>query len=142
MSDPVPDIFLAHNSKDKGVVERIGRRLIERGFTPWLDKWSLPPGRPFQDELEKALETTKTIAAFVGASGIGPWERHEIRAALSQFIKRGLPVIPVVLPDCKGNPKLPTFLAEFSWVRFETEDDEEALDALEWGITGNNPASP
>ena len=38
------DVFLSHNSKDKGEVEKIARKLMAVGLRPWLDKWNLSPG--------------------------------------------------------------------------------------------------
>ena len=134
------DVFLAHNSEDKPQVEAIGEELKRRGLNPWLDKWNLPPGRVFQDEIERVLPSIKSVAVFVGSSGIRPWQRMEIRAAISQFADRGSPVIPVILPGAKKTPRLPLFLREFSWMRFDDDvHDPEALDELEFGITGERP---
>ena len=47
--------FLSHNSLDKGEVEALAYALLDRGVRPWLDKWDLIPGRPWQSEIEKAL---------------------------------------------------------------------------------------
>ena len=49
------DVFLAHNSADKPAVETIAMRLREAGLHPFLDKWHLTPGMPWQTELEEAL---------------------------------------------------------------------------------------
>ena len=134
------DVFLCHNSEDKPLVETIGEALERSGLNPWLDKWNLPPGRMFQEEIGSVLPSIKSVAVFVGPSGIGPWEQMELRTAISQFVKRKLPVIPVLLPGVVKAPELPLFLQEFTWVRFATgADDAEALDNLRWGITGERP---
>ncbi|MCL4204481.1 MAG: TIR domain-containing protein [Pirellulaceae bacterium] len=41
------DVFLCHNSQDRTAVEELERRLAERGVKAWLDKWDLPPSRPW-----------------------------------------------------------------------------------------------
>jgi hypothetical protein len=46
------DVFLSHNSTDKPAVEILARRLVEAGLTPWLDKWNLVPGEPWQEAIE------------------------------------------------------------------------------------------
>jgi hypothetical protein len=49
-------------------------------------------------------------------------------------------VIPVILPGVEKAPQLPLFLREFKWIYFvKITDEPEALDNLEWGITGENP---
>ena len=51
-SKPAPDrqvfdVFLSHNSKDKGAIRRLKERLIERGLTVWFDEEQLRPGIPW-----------------------------------------------------------------------------------------------
>lgn len=134
------DVFLAHNSEDKSQVEAVARALRAYGINPWFDAWNLPPGRLFQEEIERVLPEIKSIAIFVGPRGFGPWENIEIRVAISQFIKRQLPVIPVALPGVSKIYKLPLFLQEFSWVQFNRKSQySEALRKLVWGITGKLP---
>jgi hypothetical protein len=132
------DAMLVYNDKDWDEVKVVARILVERGLRPWVDKQHLRPGLDFQDELERVIEHIRTACVFVGASGAGPWQRAEIRAILSEFTRRNLPVIPVLLPSCPQAPQLPLFLRMFGWVRFaETLDDTDALDRLRFGITGN-----
>jgi hypothetical protein len=51
-------VFLSHNSADKPVVEELALRLRqETDVKPWLDKWNLIPGAPWQEELERAIAT-------------------------------------------------------------------------------------
>ena len=49
------DIFLSHNSADKGLVEAMAEILQAEGLKPWLDKWCLVPGQPWQQELATIL---------------------------------------------------------------------------------------
>jgi hypothetical protein len=54
------DAFLSHNSKDKPVVEKIGKHLEKNaGVTVFLDKWDLIPGEVWQEDLKKALKVQK-----------------------------------------------------------------------------------
>jgi hypothetical protein len=51
------DVFLSHNSQDKPAVEILARRLTdEASLRPFLDKWHLVPGEPWQEALEEALD--------------------------------------------------------------------------------------
>ena len=69
------DVFLCHNSEDKPDVKTLGEDLKQRGILPWLDEWELPPGRPWQRELEAQISQIKSVAIFVGQSGLGPWQQ-------------------------------------------------------------------
>jgi hypothetical protein len=129
------DVFLCHNSEDKPQVKKIGNQLKERNLYPWLDEWELRPGFPWQRLLEAQIEKIKAAAVFVGVSGIGPWQQMELEAFLREFVSRQCPVIPVILPGASQKPKLPVFLANFTWVDFR-QGQPDPLERLIWGITG------
>jgi tetratricopeptide (TPR) repeat protein len=134
------DVFLSHNSKDKPEVRKIAEALRDgRGLKVWLDEWELPPGIPWQDELENIIRTVRSAAVLVGKDGLGPWEIPEMRACLSEMVSRKLRVIPVLLPDAPAKPDLPLFLAQNTWVDLRGGINDEGLDRLQWGITGKKP---
>ncbi len=140
LSSDVYDVFLAHNSADKLFVEKISKKLKERGLNPWLDKEQIPPGRWFQDVIQDTIKKISSAAIFISNSGLGRWQVVELRSFISQCVDRNIPVIPVLLPGVEKIPKDFLFLSEFNWVKFKNDvDDEEALDNLIWGITGNHP---
>jgi hypothetical protein len=133
------DVFLSHNSRDKPTVRRLAEALAERGLEVWLDEWQLVPGRPWQEALEEIVTTAKSAAVLVAADGIGPWQDREMRGCLAEFVRRRLPVIPVLLPGAPTRPELPLFLGQMTWVDLRGGITEEGLDLLEWGITGVKP---
>jgi len=129
------DVFLCHHNEDKAIVKQIREQLKERGILPWLDEWELRPGLPWQRALEAQIAQIKSAAVFVGQGGIGPWEQLELEAFLRQFVKRGCPVIPVLLPEAQEKPQLPLLLEGITWVDFRVERPDP-LEHLLWGITG------
>ena len=135
------DTFLSHNSKDKPIVRQLADALVARGLRPWLDERELVPGRPWQEALEEIIQTTKTAVVMFGPAGLGPWEEPEMRACLSEFVDRKLPVIPVLLPGAPKQPDLPLFLKAFTWVDLRGGLTDDGLDRLQWGITGQKPGS-
>ncbi len=134
-SDVQFDVFLCHNSKDKPEVKQIGEQLRRQGLKPWLDEWEFRPGLPWQRELERQIGHIKSAAVFVGSSGFGPWQEHELDAFLREFVKRECPVIPVLLPTAPQQPILPIFLSSYMWVDF-LQQQPEPMGQLIWGITG------
>ena len=136
-------VFLSHNSKDKPIVRELAQKLTEScNLRVWLDEDQLVPGRSWQEALEKIIQTTQAAAVLIGESGLGPWEDPEMRACLSEFVNRKLPVIPVLLPDTPATPKLPLFLKSFTWVDLRDGLTDPGLEKLVWGITGVKPAKP
>jgi WD40 repeat protein len=129
------DTFLCHNSEDKPAVKEIGIRLRNQGILPWLDEWELQPGLSWQRLLEEQIKQIKSAAVFVGTAGLGPWQREELEAFLLEFVRRGCPVIPVVLAGAPQKPELPVFLKSRTWVDFRKQDPDPMKQLL-WGITG------
>jgi len=129
------DVFLCHNSKDKDSIRELNTRLKGHKVLTWLDEEQLRPGIPWQDELEAQIQSINTVIVAVGESGTGPWQDVEIRAFLGEFVRRGCPVIPVLLPDCKAIPKLPLFLKQFTWVDLR-KSKPDPFKLLLWGVTG------
>ncbi|MEP7340459.1 MAG: toll/interleukin-1 receptor domain-containing protein [Acidobacteriota bacterium] len=138
------DVFLSHNTNDKPQVEILAARLEnEAKLKPFLDKWHLVPGDPWQEGLEKALDQSATCAVFLGPSGLGVWENEEMRLALEERVRNNsFRVIPVLLPQADPGNKdsLPRFLRRLRWVDFRAGlDDQEAFGDLVAGIRGLPP---
>jgi hypothetical protein len=138
------DVFLSHQSGDKPLVESIAMRLVnEQGLRPFLDKWHLIPGAPWQEALEEALDRSKTCAVFLGPGGLGPWENEEMRAALEERVRnKSFRVIPVLLPGAepKDEKTLPRFLRRLTWVDFRGGlNDPDTFQRLIAGIRGVAP---
>ncbi|MDZ7960724.1 MAG: GUN4 domain-containing protein [Aulosira sp. DedQUE10] len=134
------DVFLAHNSQDKPQVRAIAKELKQRGLKPWLDEEQIPPGRPFQDYIQKAIQSVKSAAIFIGPQGLGKWQIMELRSLIGKLVEADIPVIPVLLPGVTGIPNDLDFLKQLNWVNFTNGiNDTQALENLKWGITQEKP---
>lgn len=142
--DDVPvdefDVFIAYNSKDVEQVTALSKLLEGRGLNPWLNTEQVPPGRWFQDIIQQVIPKVKSATVTIGKEGIGKWQKLELRSFISQCVENDIPVIPVLSPGVNEFPSELLFLKELNWVRFiDKIDEQEALDNLEWGITGEHP---
>jgi hypothetical protein len=131
------DVFLCHNGEDKPAVREIAQKLKKEGIKPWLDEEQIRPGTSWQTTLGEQIESINSAAVFVGDAGLGPWQNQETQALLNQFVKRGCPVIPVILASVKTTPDLPWPLVNLHRVDFRT--DSQPLMQLIWGISGKMP---
>jgi hypothetical protein len=134
------DVFLCHNSEDKPEIRRIADELIERGIKPWLDEREIRPGTAWQSALDEQIARIRSAAIFIGQSGIGPWQDMEIRAFINEFVERGCPVIPAILPSAEATPPLPILLKNLHYVDFRVPDPDPMKQLL-WGITGKKPTT-
>jgi WD40 repeat protein len=116
------DVFLSHSSRDKSAVERIARSLKDAGIEPWFDTWHLTPGGDWQHEMAAGLRASRSCAVFVGAEGLGDWERQELGLALDKAAKdRHFRVFAVLLPGVSepfDPTHLPPFVSTRTWVDF------------------------
>jgi tetratricopeptide (TPR) repeat protein len=140
-------VFLSHSARDKAAVEELALRLKQEGIEPWLDKWNLVPGEPWQPAIERALDDCAACAVVIGAGGMGVWQNEEMRAAIDRrvrVVQGQFRVIPVLLPgvDRPERGKLPAFLLATTWVEFRSViDDAEAIRRLICGIQGKEPGA-
>jgi DNA-directed RNA polymerase specialized sigma24 family protein len=135
------DVFLSYHNSDIEQVEIIAARLkAETGLKPFLDKWHLEPGEPWQEEIETALNESASCAVFFGPSGLVPWQNEEMRAALEERIQNNsLRVIPVLLERAEPvvEELLPQFLQPIVWVDFRSGlNSQEAFSHLVASIQG------
>jgi hypothetical protein len=133
----VYDVFLSYNRQDQEAVERVAKALRDRGLRVYLDRWYLISGRSWIDELERILADCRSIAIFIGPSGIGRWQQREKDLALDrQANDRTFPVIPVLLPG--GDPAL-GFLKLNTWVDLRGGYTADLLEILVCGVRGEPP---
>ena len=134
------DVFLSHATHDKPKVEDLARRLKAEGLKPFLDKWHLVPGEPWQEAIEIAMARSRTCLVFVGPGPLGPWQNEEMRSALDMRVRdNSRRVIPVLLPGASLSV-LPPFLARLTWVDFRSGfNDPQAFQRLVRGIQGKEP---
>ena len=139
------DAFLSYNSEDRPVVEELAERLRTEGLNLYLEVWELLPGREFQPGLAGALIDSRTCVAFLGPSGLGPWQKEELQVAIDKRVRDpDFHVIPVLLPGAerprRGAVAHLEFLINASWVEFlKTTNDPKAFERLVAGIKGIQP---
>jgi hypothetical protein len=59
-----------------------------------------------------------------------------MRACVQEFVRRKMPVIPILMPGAPSQPELPLFLQQFTWVDLREGITKHGLDLVIWGITG------
>jgi len=128
------DIFISYNSADKVAVHYLAHELEAAGIKSWLDQWEMQGGARILNEIERAIPTVKAMVVCIGPHGVGPWQDHEIAAAVGLLAAGKMNIIPVVLQGAtiKG---LPLFLQQLVAIQCTTECDREAAAKLVRVIT-------
>ena len=132
------DVFLCYNPIDRDIIKAIDERLKEHGILSFLDERDQRPGFSRQDIQQEQIRRITSAAVFVGKNGLEPWQQIQTQTLLAEFVNRGCPVIPVILPDVPADqvPNFPSFLRVNVWVDFR-KPDPEPMKQLLFGITGD-----
>lgn len=125
-----------HSTLDQPYIRELVNLLRTYDLSVWFDEDECRPGISFQKAMEEGIMNSKSGAVLIGRDGIGPWHDEEVQALLQLAVRRGLPVIPVLLPNAPTEPNLPLFLALKAWVDLRPNLSPDGLARLVWGITG------
>ncbi|MES1243829.1 MAG: toll/interleukin-1 receptor domain-containing protein [Acidobacteriota bacterium] len=106
-------VFLSYSAEDRGFAKRLGDELARQGVSIWLDQDQLVPGRPWREEMEKAIRSCDDILILVGPHDTDTWQQHTWREALEAawqdprkrlipILLEGAAVPPFVYGDAAG----------------------------------------
>ena len=132
------DVYISYNQADITEVMDIAQKIKAQGLLPWLDVQEVRPGKEKIRLQEEQMQTIPVAAIFVGQHKIKGEQELETHSFIKQFIKRDIPVIPVILLGAPEDPELPPFLSNFLEVNFH-RPIPEPMGQLIWGITGERP---
>lgn len=105
-------VFLCHSSQDKPAVQELYNRLLnEKWIDPWLDKEKLLPGQDFDSEIEKAIESSDAVIAFISKIAVSKtgYIQKELKLIYNaaMFKPEGqIFSIPLRLEECTPPPSL------------------------------------
>src|SRR5512138_1906204 len=125
-------IFLLYARGDQEAVRRLYERIIKEGADVWLDREKILPGRDWQYEIRKAIQSSDVVVVCLSRrfNKQGGYRHEEIKLALAKA--RSLPegrcfIIPARLEKCD----LPESLRRWQRVDlFETRGYKKLVEAL------------
>lgn len=132
------DVFVSYHWRDQREVTMLAEKLHERGLEVFFDRWYLPSGRPWQQELERVLASCRAVVVCIGPGEMGPWQTREQNFALErQAIDRTFSVIPLLLPKA-AQPQ--GFIRQNTWIDMSAGINQPLmLDTLQRAIRGEPP---
>lgn len=130
------DVFLSHNSGDKPRVQRLAKQLQESGLRVWFDEWAIKPGDDIYMQVERGLETSRTLILCMSPAAFGSdWVSLERSTALFRDpINRHRRFIPLLLVDCV----LPDTLRRYKYIDYR-EEGRTSLEQLLAACTHIDP---
>ena len=131
-----PQIFLAHASEDKPEVEKIYKRLENKGYKPWMDKKDLLPGQNWRVEIPNAIKQSQIFIACFSHVSVNKegYIQQELRLALNQYTQMPpgrIFLIPLKLDNCEipllQLPEQGVNLRDLHWLDYRESDAFEKL---------------
>ncbi len=129
-------VFISYARPDLSRAKSLYKRLMDRGYKPWMDVHDLKAGDNWSAALEKAIRGASFFVALISRQSTNRrgMLQKEIRVAL-EMSERLLPddiyVIPVRLEECD----VPESLSRFQWVDYFSEDGwHKLVDGIHAGL--------
>lgn len=131
MPDLGEPLFISYSSHDAEAVKDVALRLKQRGVNVYLDALDQElPGRAFLGVIEDRLRKAAAVAVFIGSGGLGPFQRLEATLAVVLAAKKGLRVVPVLLPGAGQIADLELFMECFSWIDLRAGIGDAQIETL------------
>ncbi len=125
MNKQKPKIFLSYAHEDISMAKRIYQDLKRYGLDVWFDNESLLPGQDWENEIEKAIETSKYFLVLLSSKGMSErgYVHKEIRLALNIFDRcpeDDIYMIPIRLDDCQPAHRR---IKKINWINLFPENE-------------------
>jgi len=112
--------FISYSRVNSAFVVRLARDLKAAGFDVFLDQLDIPKGARWDDEIEKAVESSSTFMIVLAPESM---ESQNVKDELSYAIDSGKLILPVVIKPCK----IPLRLRRFQYVDFTDKPYKDSL---------------
>lgn len=101
-------IFISYAREDLENAERMYKDIQANGLHPWMDKFSISPGKNWREEIELAIRSSRYFILLLSSNSISKrgYCQKEIKLALdvlSEFPSGEVFIIPVRLDECESN---------------------------------------
>jgi len=93
------DAFVSYNSKDAEYACRLKKQLAKLGVRVWVfDAEDLADASDSHEWQAQMQEGAPSFISLWGPHGLGPEQRRELNSAVAMHDRRGLAIIPILIP--------------------------------------------
>lgn len=129
------EVCVLYNDEDGSLARRIGQHLKSQELRVCYEngKRTVEIHTP---QLDVIIGKARCLIILIGRTGFGPWHISEMEQILEEFVRRGKPVIPVLLEKSPSRPDLGGALSIITWLELRGRVDDEAMNRLRVCILG------
>jgi hypothetical protein len=114
LAPPLPTAFVSYSRDDKEFARKLAADLKAARAPVWLDQLDIPPGRPWDIEVEDALTASPRMLVILSPSSA---KSSPVRNEISFAQESGKTIIPVLYKDCV----VPLQLRRIQYIDFRTD---------------------
>ncbi|MEH2454326.1 TIR domain-containing protein [Nostoc sp.] len=111
----------------------MAKQLEKNQIQPYFDQDLLKPGRGLRE-----IVNISAVAVCFGEKTAQGQEEKEFQYLITESLRQGRTIIPVILPNFQKGTKLPDFLRSLKSVDFRNVESDP-FNLLIWAITGVRP---
>jgi hypothetical protein len=137
-----PDIFVSYSSEDRSIVLPVVDSLCARGIRIWIDRYQIPGGAEYTQEIPHAIGQVKGVLLFASPHA---FTSRNVRRELDIAWKKGKRVIPVFLTLIDVPESFEWYLESVQHIPLHDAPPEQWPDLIsepltKWGIHISQPA--
>lgn len=122
------DVFISHAKEDMQFAEQVYDYLLEKGYSPWLDKRKIKIGANWDYEIKKALKDSTFVILLLSSISIKKrgYIQKEFKYALEYSESKlvdDIYILPILIDKCD----IPEHLNKFHWIE---RSDENLIDKI------------
>lgn len=122
----MPDLFIIHSSKNNKLAKKVNDHLIGQGIDTWIDFVNIPPGLPWDLEVDKAMAVVRCGLLLMSRESVNSLEcRNEWNKILD--MKRRLFIAKI---GSIPRREIPTRLNSLQYVEIEGRKFDENIGRL------------
>lgn len=118
--------FISYARENETFARQLYNDLTAAGVRPWLDRYDIPPGAIWDDEIQRGLNDVSHVLVIVSSASVASQNVHD---EWNYAITLGKTLIPLIHEQL-DQQKIPYRLQGYNWVIFAGQDYDTALKHL------------
>ena len=129
--------FLSYSRRDTDFVDLLYRLLMSKGYTVWLDRYSIEAGKRWDNSIQQAIDQSKYLVVILSPEAAGS---ENVADEWNYAIEQKKTIVPLLYRKCD----IPLRLRRFQWINFTERSFDVAFSKLieTLGEPDNRPTDP
>ncbi len=128
ISPDTSQVFISYSHTDREFADKVRKHLMSLGYNVWMDAYDIPPGKPWDDEIDEALRNSDVIIGVMTPASVDSREvKNEWHWALKE---ENVELLLLLLEKCEVQYRYD----RVQRIDFTTADKRSAYTQLEHAL--------